>query len=300
MSLALHTCYSLSLFPIVMDMKPTNIQNKRWIELNHREGMGYGKWLIFKHYDELDRTWEMIKTAILSDKLKGCKNAKCSTIYYDPTRVGPGPCTSGVISVYTERDNMEAIGFELIKLIQHDLKYKTNESTKSYKYSFIGLRKEVASKTIYWNNGKPSFECVELESRGTTHNKEDIWHLNIVNAPESLHSEQVHGKWILYMEYQELTGLWHLLKEKIESKEEKFQALKMECPPKHDFTSRTEKPRFFIFTSKKEKNSVGKYLIEQVKRDIQYECNEEPYSSETLYWNGGKPAYEIIKDWQGI
>ena len=29
-----------------------------------------GKWLVFKHYDEIDETWDKIRTAIVTDKMK--------------------------------------------------------------------------------------------------------------------------------------------------------------------------------------------------------------------------------------
>ena len=277
---------------------PTEVHNKPWINLRNDDEQvdDFGKWMVFKHYDEIDRAWEMFKAAVFSDELSSCRNAKCSTMYYDPHRAAPGPCTSGVICAYTKEDDIDAVGFQLIKLFQHDIKYKTNERSDANERTNRGVRNQVSLKTIYWNNGRPSFKRNGPECPSVAYDREDIWHINIVNAPEPICSEQVHGKWILSLEYnRKLTDLWHFLKDEIESRNEKFQVIKMECPPKCEFSSQTERPRFFIFTNEKEKNAVGKYLIEQVKRDIRYEFNERPHSSETLYWNDGEPAYEQIR-----
>ena len=72
-----------------------------------------GKWLIFKHFDEIDATWAKIRTAMIEDKLQGCKEAKCSTMRYNPSSCGPGPDTTAVICVYTEEHNMDDVGFKV-------------------------------------------------------------------------------------------------------------------------------------------------------------------------------------------
>ena len=48
-----------------------------------------------------------------------------------------------------------------------------------------------------------------------------------LTAPDPLCSMDHHGRWILTLEYPELTALWHHLKEIVESKEKV-------CPPKRD------------------------------------------------------------------
>ena len=272
---------------------PTQVVDIPGITLRNDEKYDdYGKWMVYKDLEDLDDAWKRIGEAILADKLPGCRDAKCSTLYYDPTRVGPGPCTTGAILVYTKKDDIDAVGFELIKLVQQDIKYKSNEKSKEYQYAFTG-QGQVTDKTLYWNSGTPSFKSAGVRCYGHTRDKEDKWQVNIVNAREPLRSEEADGKWILTLEYEELTPLWHSLKAKIESGE--FKAIKMECPPKLDYRSRDEKPRFFIFTSTKEKSSVGRYLIEIVKRAIHYEFNSKPHSRETLYWNEGKPDYKEIR-----
>ena len=236
--------------------------------------------------------------------LQGCTVAKCCTMRYNPSIAGPGPSTVGVICVYTCEYNMDDIGFKLIELVQQDIKYKTDEDSRKYNYAFVGRKKQVTIKTIYWNNGKPSFECKGSSCHGQRCDKEDVWHVNVVIAPEPFHSE-VHGRWILSLDYKVLTGFWYFFK--IESKEENFGAIRMLCPPKLNYKSSSEKPVFFIFTSKKDKDAAGKYLIKIVKDDIHYEhkslLHGRPHF-ETLYWNKGEPAYEkitrkgITKNWR--
>ena len=257
-----------------------------------------GKWLVFKHYDEIDNTWEKIRTAIARDELQGCLTAKCSTMRYNPSLGGPGPCTTAVVCVYTEEHDMDDIGFKLIEIVQQDIKYKTDQDSLSYKYAHAGSGK-VTIRTIYWNNGKPSLECEDKPCYGTSFRREDIWHLNIVLASEPFSSMENHGRWILCLEYEELTELWHYLKDIIECKEKNFGITKMICPPKRDRKSPTEKPLFHVYTSRKDSKLVGEKLIKIVKRDIVYECkarHRDPRGGvKTLFWNEGEPNYERIR-----
>ena len=252
---------------------------------------------MFKHIDEMDDTWEKIRTAMARDELQGCLVAKCSTMKYHPTLQGPGPSTTSVVCVYTEEHNMDDIGFKLIEIVKQDIKYKTDEDSWSYKYTHAGSGK-VTIKTIFWNNGKPSFECKDKPCYGTSLRREDIWHLNVVLALEPFSSMEEHGRWILYLEYKELTELWHLLKGIIECKEKNFGIIKMVCPPKRVRSSPTEVPVFHVYTSDNSK-SVGKKLIKLIKRDIDYECKpRHPHMQgniKTLFWNDGEPDYERIQ-----
>ena len=258
-----------------------------------------GKWMVFKHYDEVDEAWENIRTAVAKDELQGCLSAACSTMMYHPTLEGPGPSTNSVICVYTKEHNMDAIGFKLIEIVKQDIKYKTDEDSRNYKYTHAGSGK-VSIKTIFWNNGKPSFECKDKPCYGTSFKKDDIWQLNVVTAPEPFCSEEVHGRWIMYLEYEELTGLWHHLKNIIETKEKNFGIVRMVCPPKRVRRSPTESPVFHVYTGLKAYRSVGKKLIEYTESDIDYERKPGGYGNmrgvvETLYWNEGEPDYERIR-----
>ena len=113
---------------------------------------------------------------------------------------------------------------------------------------------------------------------------EDIWHVNVVRAP--FNSKRIDGCWILQLEHKELTELWHSLKEIIESSEKNPGIIKMECPPKKEKYSCTEKPIFEVHTSDKDKHSVGKMLIDLVKRDIKYCESTSSHPGTTLFWNG--------------
>lgn len=73
--------------------------------------------------------WEKTRTAIAEGKLEGC-TAVCSAKRYDPTKHGPGPRTTAKISVYTEKSDMDEIGFKIAK---QDIVYKTNELMKLLK-----------------------------------------------------------------------------------------------------------------------------------------------------------------------
>lgn len=169
---------------------------------------------------------------------------------------------------------------------------------------------KVAIKTIYWNNGNPSLVCADKPHYGTSLYREDIWHLNVVRAPptDPSSSEEITGRWLLYLEYEELTELWHFLKEIMESGYRNFGIRKMVCKPKVVHSSSTERPLFHVYTNSKASKAVGKRLIELLERDIY--CEHKPPNSdvrpilETLYWNDGEPDYErmrhksITKNWR--
>ena len=113
-----------------------------------------GRWLVFKHYDELDSTWEVIREAMCEDELQGCILISCSTMKYNPKESGPGPRTTGLIRVHTEEHNMDDIGFKLIQLVKQDIKYKRFCNTLEGKYTHA-VSGRTTIKTIYWNSGRP-------------------------------------------------------------------------------------------------------------------------------------------------
>ena len=205
---------------------------------------------------------------------------------------GPGPCTTAHISVYTEKGNIDDIGFKLIEIVQQDIKYKTDEDTQKKKFVHTGAG-NVAKKTLYWNRGYPSFERDGKPCYKTSYKREDIWRINIVTAPEPLGSKEICGWWIVYLESSEMTELWHHLKDRIESSEDNFGVIKMECPAKEVRYSPTEKPKFYLSTSSEDKRLVGKILIklEPVKKDIDYRT-KEPGGGTTLFWNDGDPSWK--------
>ncbi len=88
---------------------------------NWEEKEMHGKWMTFKHFDEIDATWKEIVTAMENNTLERCWVAKCSTLYYDPSSVGPGPTTSGVITVHTSKENIQLVGEQLISIVKHQV-----------------------------------------------------------------------------------------------------------------------------------------------------------------------------------
>lgn len=238
--------------------KPSQIRHAFQVRYSVEEGGakeldGYGKWLIFRHFNEIDDVWDKIRTAIARGELK-VPSAMCTTVRYNPSKHGPGATTTAKISVYTEEYNLDDIGFKLIEIAKQDLPYKTNEATKSYRYVHAGSD-NVVLKTVYWNSGKPSFQK-EVPCFATSF---DIWQLNVVMAPEPNRFREGHSRWTLHLEFKEATILWHSLKDLIESKERNFGISKMVCPAKEEISSK-EKPVFQIYTSR-EDSEVVKNLI---------------------------------------
>ena len=251
-----------------------------------------GHWMVFKHFDEVDLTWEQICRAMARGTLQCCPKAKCSTVRYCPGTTGPGPVTKAVIFVYaSEEQDIDIIGFQLIEIAKQDVKYKSFDSSEF---------------TIFWNNGKPSFDCEDMPCRGTSDDKKDIWKLNVVTAPEPLGSLYDHGRWVLPSDWTKSTptGLWHKMRKKITSAKptEIYGVIKMVCPKGR----RSDTPVFHFYTNNQHWKSVGTQLINLAKRDICYE--HRPYNGtghmETLFWNDGEPVYEritrkgITKNWR--
>jgi len=81
---------------------------------------------------------------------------------YNPSKSGPGPCTTAAISVYTEKHNMDVIGFRLIEMVKQDINYKTNAEAWKTRYQAFSKK---FKKTLYWNGGKPSVQC-KVETSG--------------------------------------------------------------------------------------------------------------------------------------
>ena len=261
-------------------LKPTEVHDVHFIHLKVIEriqGVALGKWMIFKHWDELDATWERVRTAVLRNELEGCSSASSCTMRYNPSITGPGPHLAGVICVYTQEHDMDAIGFKLIEMVEQDIRYKTDQDTIDYKYSFNSST-PVSIKTIYWNNGRPSSECEDKPLSSTWLKREDFWCLNVVEAPKSLNFGEVEGRWVLYPEYKKLTGLWHTLKRLVESEKENFGVTKMICPPKRKRKCAMERPEFHVHTSKERKRSVGQKLIRMMEDDILYQYKPQEYS----------------------
>ena len=96
---------------------------------------------------------------------------------------------------------------------------------------------------------------------------EDRWYINRVSAPDSVMSNKsVYGRWVIELEYKDLTKLWHSLKKKIEEGE--LGPVEMVCPPKLNKSDQKEKPVFMIYTACENKESVGAAVAFVVKTDM--------------------------------
>ena len=112
----------------------------------------FGKWLVFKQFEELDETWHMIRKAVESGEL-GATGAKRSAAKLDPSS-HPRVSSEGVIRVYTSEETMDEVGFKLVHMVKHDIRYKTDEATRQGRYNAKGYT-NVSLQTIYWNDGNP-------------------------------------------------------------------------------------------------------------------------------------------------
>ena len=253
-------------------VNPENPVNYEWIYYDYilDDKCTYGKWLVFKHFDELNVTWRKIIDAKRMGDLEGCTALKTSTKVYRPGSYGPGPCITGVIDVFTTKEQVESVGRSLSSLVRQDILYKTEKATLDRVYSSGADNKPVTQHKMFYNGGRPTltFErgCMQTY-RGYNPGREDIWHLNVVCSPHYPESVLHYGKWVLTITRKEATGVWHILKNKIESK--KYGVLKMVCP-KGD----KESPFFHVYTTAEEWQEVGETLLDLLERDITYEFEE--------------------------
>ena len=143
--------------------------------------------------------------------------------------------------------------------------------------------------------------CETNKSYGTSRDKEDIWYLNVFEAPKEFAQTEIFERWIVEVENKDLTELWHILKGKIECKTENFGVAEMECLPKRNRRSAEEKAVFQLYVGKEWKDSVGYKLIDLLETDIVFEHKRtsdsdswRSHRDKTLYWNNGEPVYEIV------
>ena len=261
---------------------------------------GYGKWLIFRNLEDLNRTKELVYDEIKSGRLE-VVGMKCSTLYYNPLRTGAGPITIGRISVFTSEDDYIQIGMKLVGLVQHDIKFKPMKNINKFAH-LPGNDERITSMTIFWNDGdphasedpRPGINFCTAPHRDDRHHYDedkDIWKINVVKGQTQ---ECCHGKWILISNYDDesdinVTNIWHKLKAKIESRE--LHVIKMECPaPKY----KGAPPEIHISTSQQNMTAVGEAIISMVKHDIRYIRGEGLFRDDqnTLFWNDGRSSYE--------
>lgn len=267
------------------------------------ESESYGKWLFFRNFEDINATWEVIKAEIRSGSL-GATGAMCNTLRYNPLNSGAGPSTTGRIMVFTKKENMMEVGMRLIRLpvVEHDIRYKTQEDTEARRLHFLEYEKPVTKLTepvtivtLYWNNGEPSTKSIVKQRKHICRNdkrlydhESDIWKINVVYGSPQNRAEP-DGKWIVPSNYDQkseynITNLWHVLKPRLEKGE--IPAIKMVCPASKQ---KGEQPEIHVFTSNKNVDIVGNHIIYLLEKDITYIVGEQ--KSKTLYWNRGKPAY---------
>ena len=255
-------------------INPENPGKYEWIYYNYnaRDDQDmYGKWLVFKHFDELNAMWRKIIDAKQSGMLEGCIVLKTSTKVYRPGSYGPGPCTTGAVYVFTNKEQVLSVGERLCSLVEQDILYKTEKATEKGIYAGGAHNKPVTLYTMYYNAGHPTLTLVEgmQTCAGWSPDREDIWHLNVVCSPHYPKSEPCHGKWVLTLTKKDLTGVWHILKRDIEKN--KNGVLRMICPPKVD----RNPPVIQVDTTTEEWESVGRYLQKKLKRKIMYEFGDK-------------------------
>ena len=150
-------------------MNPTTVTDQHWVWAKAPHSItsseeAFGKWLVFKKIEELDETWHMIRRAVESGEL-GALCVKCSTATPDPSSYPTDPGIKGVICVYTSEMAIDEVGFKLVRLVKQYIRYKTEEATRQGLYILKGHTR-VSLKTIYWNDGEPSFEKKERDFKG--------------------------------------------------------------------------------------------------------------------------------------
>ena len=254
----------------------------------------YGRWFIFRNFEDLNKTWCVVRDEVMSGRL-GAIGASCSTLWYNPQKNGAGPITTGRIGVYTNEHDYIEVGLRLIQLrvIQHDIKYKTLRATHRGEFSLTHENtKRISSKTIFWNKGRPY--AAEKMKRGTSpcyphvrnpHRsdpKSDKWKVNIVDGPSKQRSENAYGKWIIkssfdYESEVNVTKLWHKLKGEIEGGG--LPVIQMECPRG---ASKDSPPEIHVTTSEANMEAVGRSISNLVKDDIEYTVFGE---KKILKWN---------------
>ena len=271
---------------------------KQYQNFKHLQQVALGKWMVFRPFTQLDETWHTIRreveAGVLAEKTLA---AVTTTLFYQPSAHGPGPHVSGVICVYTTEQDVEEIGFILINLVKHDIKFKTEEATNNREYAWRLENKSICLKTLYWNDGKPSSVLErELCHGPDCYRVRDIWHINCITSPASTVCETTaYGRWVISPKsWKNLTSLWHFLKEIIE--EGILGPVEMVCPPKLKWWDKYEEAVFLVYTARKNKERVGFTLAMLVETDIKYELNrmlsrEKPVYNHRIVWNTDEPVY---------
>ena len=184
----------------------------------------FGRWLVGEPFYKVNDTWQAIREGMEADRITAT-GLKSSTGRYNPSSSGPGPVTTGAISVFTTEENIDEVGFEVIKIVKHDIQYKEVSADGQYRHR--GDRKFI-KKTLYWNKGNASFSGKTGRGSAWNTNIRDKWHLNVVRSSKLDEQSDIVGYWCAESKIENLTDLWHSLREQIISG--MLGPVKMECP----------------------------------------------------------------------
>ena len=243
----------------------------------------YGKWKVFRPRSLLDKTWHIIRKEVMAGNLAALAvGVRCTTCtsYYNPSSVGFGPVTEGFISVFTTKEKVDKAGEVLIRLVKDTIHYKTQEASKKpYSHG------STYEKQLTWKGEPPSQDL-------------DKWPLNCVTTSPF----EEYGYWaIVSQENWDFPCLWHLLKEKMETRELGIVRMVSPKPKAH------KNPEYRMFTSYDNRESVGRKLMyilnaQDLRRDLNLELRYKislEVSGVHLYkhiikWNNGEPEYHMI------
>ena len=219
-----------------------------WMSEDDMNRASFGRWLVGVHFYKVNDTWRDIRRALEARKITAV-GLKSSTGRYNPSSTGPGPVTTGVVSIYTTEENVDRVGFEVIEIVKQDIQYKTISASGQKRHKGDH---NIILKTLSWNDGNPSFGGTE---KSVWKSIRDKWHLNIEKAPSYCH-ESVVGYWHIECTIQNLTEFWHSLREQVVAG--MMGPVKMECPAK---AKKKGNPVVKLFTAKHDGRDVRLALI---------------------------------------
>ena len=298
---------------------PSSVTDDFWVHCRHPKrwllDQTYGKWLVFKPKasGELDKAWHAIRRCVESAEFgDGCTAAKCSTALENLDEA-PAGSPNGVICVYTTKEAIDEVGLQLIHEVSQTIRYKTDETTLKGRYAFKGHGK-VTIRTLYWNDGKPSFDRTLPADVNPTSVTDDAWvHCKPVRLAPQTRGNAVYGKWLVFEPTESLDETWHMIRRGVESGEFGRGCTGAKCSTafKPDGMSRNPNEVIIVTTTYDGMNETGMLLINKLHRDILYKTLEGPRdqsrgrvhegryirggkkpSKTWLYWNDGEPSFE--------
>ena len=304
-------------------VNPSTVTDRYWVYCWHPQeellDETYGKWLVFrpKASGELDKIWHVIRQCVEAKEFgDGCTAAKCSTALENPNEAPVGS-PKGVICVYTTQKAINEVGLLLIEKVCQTIRYKTDETTLKGLYAFKGHGK-VTMRTLYWNDGKPSFGPRTLPPDvNPTSINDDAWVYckpPPILAPQSQDiRKSISGNWLVFEPMESLDETWHMIRHAIESREFGKGCIGARCSTafKPQAVSPDSDGVIMVTTTDEGRNEVGMILIHKVQRNILYKAFElgpplrmasrQPHSRWSkkpvktwLYWNNGEPSFDKI------